>query len=289
MTEMMLSEAEKAFIHHGVQADLRVDGRPRLSYRPILVETGLVSNASGSARLRLANSDVLVGVKVELDTPAPDRPSEGRLEFFVDCSANATPEFEGRGGEDLANEISRFLHRAYSAGALNLGDLCVLPGQQCWVLYIDILILECGGNLFDAVSLAVKAALHSTRIPSVRVAAMDGGEPELELSDDPFDTKRIDTINAPCIVTLSKIGNHFVIDPTVEEESCSSASLLVSVTAQQNVTAVRKVGSGSLHPDTLTTMLQTGREVGSSLNTILLAKLKEEERLNPSQKVGFLR
>ena len=47
-------------------------------------------------------------------------------------------------------------------------DLCqlsVLPGRHCWALYVDILILECGGNLFDAVSIAVKAAMHSARIP----------------------------------------------------------------------------------------------------------------------------
>ncbi|EFX61474.1 hypothetical protein DAPPUDRAFT_339391, partial [Daphnia pulex] len=58
----------------------------------------LVSNASGSARLRLANSDILVGVKIELASPLPDKSQEGRLEFFVDGSANATPQqFQGRG------------------------------------------------------------------------------------------------------------------------------------------------------------------------------------------------
>lgn len=31
-----------------------------------------------------ANSDVLVGVKVEIGEPAVDRPNEGHLEFFVD-------------------------------------------------------------------------------------------------------------------------------------------------------------------------------------------------------------
>ncbi len=43
-------------------------------------------------------------------------------------------------------------------------------------------ILECGGNLFDAVSMAVKAALFATVIPRVTVTAVDGGEPELEVN-----------------------------------------------------------------------------------------------------------
>lgn len=43
-----------------------------------------MSHASGSARLRLANTDILVGVKTEIDTPYPEKPREGKIEFFVD-------------------------------------------------------------------------------------------------------------------------------------------------------------------------------------------------------------
>jgi ribonuclease PH len=50
----------------------------------IEVETDIVSHASGSARLRLANTDILVGVKTEIDTPYPEKPREGKIEFFVD-------------------------------------------------------------------------------------------------------------------------------------------------------------------------------------------------------------
>jgi len=44
----------------------------------------IVSNANGSARLRLANSDILACVKVEIDTPLPETPRDGKIEFFVD-------------------------------------------------------------------------------------------------------------------------------------------------------------------------------------------------------------
>jgi hypothetical protein len=67
-----------------MQEDFRCDGRTRLDYRPMEVETDVVSHASGSARLRLANTDILVGVKTEIDTPYPERPREGKIEFFVD-------------------------------------------------------------------------------------------------------------------------------------------------------------------------------------------------------------
>lgn len=141
MTDVLLSEAEKVFILHGVQENLRNDGRTRRDYRPMELETGLVSNANGSARVRLANSDILASVKCEIDQPHANRPEEGKLEFFIDCSANATPEFEGRGGEELAMEISNTLQKTYSSpNAFDLKNLCILLKEQCWKLYIDILV-----------------------------------------------------------------------------------------------------------------------------------------------------
>lgn len=62
---------------------------------------------------------------------------------FIFSSANATPEFEGRGGEVLATEISTILSRAYdNPNALDLKSLSVIPGSQCWILYVDILVSE---------------------------------------------------------------------------------------------------------------------------------------------------
>ena len=73
----------------------------------------------------------LTNKTAELDAPFPESPNEGRLEFFVDCSANATPEFEGRGGDELAAEISRTLTRAYrDPQVFDLKSLCLLPGRQ---------------------------------------------------------------------------------------------------------------------------------------------------------------
>ncbi|XP_067010285.2 exosome complex exonuclease RRP42 [Anabrus simplex] len=279
MAVLLLSEAEKTFILHGVEDDFRTDGRTRRDYRPMELETDIVSHASGSARLRLANTDILVGVKTEIDVPYPGRPYEGKIEFFVDCSANATPAFEGRGGEELGTEISCGLARAYeSPQAFDLRPLCILPGQQCWKLYVDILILECGGNLFDAVSLAVKAGLHNTRVPLVSAAAMDGGQVELQLSDDPFQSQRLNVENAPCLVTLCKIGDHCVVDPTAEEETCSAASIVISVSKNSLILSVFKTGVGSIHPQTLLETLTVGQPIGVDLNKALMNALEREEK-----------
>lgn len=63
---------------------MRNDGRSCSDFRPMEMELGLVENANGSARLRLANTDVLVAVKCEIDSPPLHAPDEGKLDFFVD-------------------------------------------------------------------------------------------------------------------------------------------------------------------------------------------------------------
>jgi len=290
MAGALLCEAEKTFILHGVEADFRTDGRKQCDYRPMELETDIASNTNGSARLRRANTDVIVAVRAELDAPAPDRPNEGRLEFFMDCSATATPEFEGRGGESLASEVSSTLRRAYlKSQCLDMKSLCIIPGEQCWVLYIDILVLECGGNLFDAVSLAAKAALYSTKISNVTLTTDENGRTELELSDDPFDVKRLDVVDLPCLVTLTKIGHSFVVDPTLEEECCSLGSIVLGISEDTTFHAMQKVGSGSFHPESILEAIEIATQVGVSVNKKLMEKLKEEEAGHKDNKRrGFL-
>ena len=68
---------------------------------------------------------------------------------FCSSSANATPEFEGKGGEDLATEISNFLSSSYdSSQAFDLRSLSILEGVQCWKLYVDILVSDCFATHF---------------------------------------------------------------------------------------------------------------------------------------------
>lgn len=310
MADLLLSSNEKVFIIDGVQDDYRSDGRTNIDYRPMELETDVVSNASGSARLRLANTDILVGVKTEIDTPTSDQPSLGKIEFFVDCSANATPEFEGRGGEQLASSISNMMQRAYhSSQAFDLKQLCIVEGKQCWKLYIDILILECGGNLYDAVSLAVKAALFNTRIPFVKAVLMDGGNVDLQLTDDPYDSRHLNIGSAPLLVTLCKIGDKCVVDPSAEEESCSVISLVVGITgnpkfycndmeidstekSERKCSAVSMNGHGSLASITLKNAISQGMIAADSLDKALSEALLRERKENITLKkhsYGFLK
>lgn len=53
-----------------------------------------------------------------------------------------------------------------------------------------------------------------------------------------------------------QIGYRHVVDATLQEEACSLASLLVSVTSMGVVTCMRKVGKGSLDPESIFEMME---------------------------------
>lgn len=89
-----LSAGEKQFIHGGIAQDLRSDGRQRLQFRPISVQTGVIPQANGSARVTLGATDVIASIKAELGKPAPSLPDKGKVAIFIDCSSTAAPVFE---------------------------------------------------------------------------------------------------------------------------------------------------------------------------------------------------
>ncbi|MEQ2189109.1 Exosome complex component RRP42 [Goodea atripinnis] len=67
---------------------------------------------------------------------------------------------------------------------------------------------------------------------------------------------RLDVENVPCIVTLCKIGHRHVVDATLQEKACSVASLIISVTHKGIITCTRKVGRGSLDPESICEMTE---------------------------------
>ncbi len=150
-------------------------------------------------------------------------------------------------------------------------------------------MLECGGNLFDVVSLGVKAALHNTRIPNVNVVFnAENEEADIELTDDHFDFWRLDvTDGVPILISVCKVGHSLLVDPSPEEEQCQKSSLLVGVAGSGAICLVKQQGKGSLDPDTLADMVGVGVKVGKDMNATLLKKLKEEEALDCNTK-GFL-
>lgn len=56
-------------------------------------------------------------------------------------SSLAGPVFERRGGELLGQRLAEQLDEAYSSPCcVDLKALSVISGEQCWILYVDVLV-----------------------------------------------------------------------------------------------------------------------------------------------------
>ena len=79
MARSVVSEIKRDHIHKLIAKGKRVDGRVWDEYRQISIETNYIETAEGSARVKMGNTDVLVGVKMGVGSPFADTPDRGVL------------------------------------------------------------------------------------------------------------------------------------------------------------------------------------------------------------------
>lgn len=68
---------KKDYITKLAEQGKRVDGRTFNQYRTIEIETKVVNKAEGSARIKIGNTQVLVGIKMDLGSRSRIPPTAG--------------------------------------------------------------------------------------------------------------------------------------------------------------------------------------------------------------------
>ena len=91
----MALEIDANIIREIAKKGKRIDGRAFDAYRSVLLEPGIISNAEGSCLAKLGETQVIVGIKMEIGTPFSDTPDEGVLMCGAELVPLASPEFEG--------------------------------------------------------------------------------------------------------------------------------------------------------------------------------------------------
>lgn len=267
MSVYQLSSAEREYIEQGAEQGVRSDGRSSLDLRPVTLETSVLPNASGSARVRIGKvTDILVGIKPEVSQPFRETSDEGILSFSVECSSLASPDFVGRGAADLNAQLVQMLSRLYASTATRAlrQDLCLIPAKKCWVLHIDALVLDSGGNLFGALSLAVRAALRVLTLPGIIVIEGEADDDDdVEIDEQTFRLVQ-HTEDAPVAITLSAIGDHgtYLADCTSEEESCAKFAITVGVNRAGRLCGAVSAGNGGINVDSLIAITRDAARIG---------------------------
>ncbi|MEW5936575.1 MAG: exosome complex protein Rrp42 [Candidatus Thermoplasmatota archaeon] len=211
---------------------MRGDGRAFDEMRALHIETGVIENAEGSARVRLGDTDVIVGIKVDIGTPFKDRPDDGVLMTGAELRPVAHAEFETGPPREGAIELARVVDRGIrESGMIDLQKLCITPGEEVFMVFVDIQPLDHYGNLFDASSIAAVAALRTATVPATRF-----GQP----ADFPMPVH-----TTPISTTFAKLGKHVFVDPELKEEEVANARLSIVTDEHGDIRAMQKGLCGS--------------------------------------------
>ncbi len=245
-----------------LNAGIRLDGRKLTDYRkPIELEYGVVKTAEGSARVRIGDTDVMVGIKLDVGEPYPDTPDEGTIIVGAELLPLSNPEFELGPPGIQAIELARVVDRGIrESKALDFKKLCITPKEKIWMVIIDICPINDAGNLLDASSLAAIAALKDAKYPS-----FDGEKIDYKQKTD----KKLQLEKTPIAVTVIKISDKFIVDPDVEEERVIDARLTVSSIEDGTLCAMQKGGDFPLTIDEISKMIDIGIEKGKELRKYL--------------------
>jgi len=232
----VLSEIRKDYIYNLILKGERADGRTFDQYREISVERDLIRKAEGSALVKLGKSQVLVGIKMQPGEPFPDAPNRGVIITNAELVPLASPTFEPGPPNETGIELARVVDRGVrESTAVDLEALCITPGKQVWIIFIDVHILDDCGNILDAASLGAISALLTTKVPASRFGL---GE------DYPLPVKDI-----PIATTAIEFSDVLMFDPDSDEESIANTKLTVITTADGNICGMQKSGVGVLTPD----------------------------------------
>ncbi len=240
-------------IQETIASGKRMDGRGLDDYREIVVKLGVIEKAEGSAEVLLGETRVMVGVKIKYGDPFEDTPEEGVLVCNAEFVPIASPNFEpGPPGEESI-ELARVVDRGLrSSEVFDFSKLAIVPGKHVYVINVDIYILNHAGNLIDASAIAALAALRETMKPIYEVK--DG-----EII--PTDKKElIKAERMPVAVTMVKIGDSIILDPSADEEEVMDARLTVTVDDDGNICTIQKSGSYGLTLEEIEKAINTAVE-----------------------------
>jgi exosome complex component RRP42 len=256
MSEQIISEIKRDHIMKLLKQGRREDGRGIGDIRDIVIDAGCIESADGSARVKLGKTEVIAGVKIIPGTPFPDTPDSGVLTMGAELIPMAHASFEsGPPGED-AIELARVVDRGIrESGMIDVKQLCIVPGEEVWMCFVDIYALDYDGNLFDASNIATVCALRSAVIPAEQY--------------NKGTNRPLPVTCTPISVTAVKIGNDLILDPNFDEEMISSARLTVTTDDAGNFRAMQKGGRGSITRDELSLCLDRAVEKGKDIREII--------------------
>jgi len=253
-----LDIVKSGYIRELLEKGEREDSRKIHDFRPIRIDTGIIEHAEGSAQVDLGETRVLAGIKMVVDEPMDDTPNQGNLVCSAELLPLASPTYESGPPSADAIEFARVVDRGIRAGnCVDLEKLFIEEGKS-WSVYIDLYVLNYGGNLFDTGEMAAMSALLNTKVPKYE----DGKAIREERKN------KLKINNIVTSTTFAKIGKTCILDPSRNEETAADARLTIAVD-DDNVRAMQKGLSGGFFLEEVENLMDISFNKHKELKSIL--------------------
>ena len=253
----------------------RADGRSFDEFRNIEIETRIINKAEGSARVKIGNTQVISGIKMDIGEPYPDTPDEGAMSTAAELIPLASPDFESGPPDQEAIELARVVDRGIRESELiDIKKLCIVPGEKVWIVFIDIHILDYDGNLFDAASLASLAALMTTKVPIERLkTTLEKLQEKFPLIEQYLNSNSenfpLPLSEPPISCTSVKYNGVVVMDPSLDEEEIAETRLTVATDKNGDIRAMQKGLNGSFSTDEIKKVIKASLDNGRKIQELL--------------------
>ncbi|MFH1289995.1 MAG: exosome complex protein Rrp42 [Nanoarchaeota archaeon] len=254
MSGMEMSNLTKGTLKKMFAEGKRFDGRDLLDFRDLSIEQGVSKKAEGSVRVRLGKTEVVVGVKLQIEEPYPDSPDKGNLMVSGDLLPLASPRYESGPPGFNAIELPRLVDRAIrGSGMIDFEKLVIKKGELVWTVIIDIYPINDDGNVIDAASIGAAIALQQTVLPEID---KDG-----KINYEKKTSKKLPLSKEVMPISFSffKLGDSVVLDPTREEEEACDTRITFGISkwnGQYMTNSCQKKGDSSLTQEEVLKMME---------------------------------
>jgi len=240
----------------------------------------------GTCVASIGNTRALAHVSCSLDRPSEVRPSEGKIVFKVELPPLASPSFELNKKSAFAIDLNRLLEKAIvQSRCIDIEELCVRAGEQCWTLRVEVTALNHEGNLSDALCLAAMGALMHFKRPEVTV---DGHDVKIHTADEKEPT-RLTLHHKPFCVTIGYIEDGrtdsdgdrqkiLVLDPVRQEEQVLSGIISIAINKHREICAMRVSGNRELDSSQILSCTKIAAAKVKDLQSLIESAIKKDDK-----------
>lgn len=255
----VISTIEKNYIKNNLKKEERIDGRGLWEYRNFIINTDKIASAEGSSDVSLGDTRIITGIKYDIGEPFPDLPNEGVCTVMAELLPLASPLFERGPPDEESIELARVVDRGIRhANCVQTDKLCIKEEKAVYILFVDMYVINHGGNMIDCGAVGALSALISSHLPEGKWTE-DGPK-----WTGGYITGKELIKDLPLAITFGKIDDIIFLDPSLPEELVSDGRITISVTEDQ-ITSIQKSGSTTFTIEEIKMLSEKAFNIASKL------------------------